>query len=162
MTHIFDSWNKPFLVGQPLLPRNNLHWFIGKLHTRIAALGFSVNLNIKSLDTMQLATVRDEVNDYDLWHQHLGHPGPQIMWHASHTTDGLTCLTVPTTMPVCPDCQIGKMHTRSFPPSDKCELKPLSMVHCNLVEFPVESYYQHKYCLTIIDNYSGYGAICLL
>ena len=36
------------------------------------------------------------------------------------------------------------------------------MVHCDLVEFPVESYYQHKYCLTIIDDYSGYGTICLL
>ena len=36
------------------------------------------------------------------------------------------------------------------------------MVHCNLVEFPIESYYQHKYCLTIIDDYSGYGTICLL
>ena len=36
------------------------------------------------------------------------------------------------------------------------------MVHCDLVEFPVESYYQHKYCLTIINNYSRYGTICLL
>ena len=36
------------------------------------------------------------------------------------------------------------------------------MVHCNLVEFPIKSYYQHKYCLTIIDDYSGYGTICLL
>ena len=161
-TCIFDSWNKPFLVGQPLLPRNNLHWFIGKAHTRIAALGFSMNLNIKSLDTVQLATVRDEVNDYDLWHQHLGHPGPQTMRHASRATNGLTHLIVPMTTPVCPDCQIGKMPTRSFPPSNKHELKPLSMVHCDLVEFPVESYYRHKYVLTIIDDYSRYGIICLL
>ena len=161
-TRIFNSRNQPFLVRQPLLPRNNLHWFIGKPHTRTAALGFSVNLNIKSLDTVQLATVRDEVSDYGLWHQHLGHPGPQTMWHASRTTDGLDNLSVPMTTPVCPDCQIGKMPTRSFPPSEKRETKPLSMVHCDLVEFPVESYYWHKYCLTIIDNYSGYGTICLL
>ena len=71
-------------------------------------------------------------------------------------------LSVPSTVPVCPDCQIGKMPTRSFPSSDKRETKPLSMVHCDLVEFPVESYYWHKYCLTIIDDYSGYGTICLL
>ena len=161
-TRIFDSRNQPFLVGQPLLPRNNLHWFIGKPHTRTAALGFSVNLNIKSLDTVQLATVRDEVSNYDLWHQCLGHPAPQTMRHASRATNGIDALSVPSTLPVCPDCQIGKMPTRSFPSSDKRETKPLSMVHCDLVEFPVKSYYRHKYCLTIINDYSGYGTICLL
>ena len=56
-TRIFDSRNQPFLVGQLLLPRNNLHWFIGKPHTRVKALGFSMNLNIPSLDTVQLATI---------------------------------------------------------------------------------------------------------
>ena len=161
-TRIFDLRNQPFLVGQLLLPRNNLHWFIGKPHTRVQALGFSMNLNIRSLDTVQLATVRDEVNNYDLWHQRLGHPASQTMRHVSHATDGLDLLHVPTTPPICSDCQIGKMPTRSFPSSDKHETKPLSMVHCNLVEFPIESYYRHKYCLTIIDDYSGYGTICLL
>ena len=112
--------------------------------------------------TLQLATVRDEVNDYDLWHQCLGHPAPQTMQHVSHTTDGLDLLHVPTTPPICSDCQIGKMPTWSFPPSNKCKAKPLSMVHCDLVEFPIKSYYWHKYCLTIIDDYSGYGTICLL
>ena len=161
-THIFDLQNQPFLVGQLLLPRDNLHWFIGKPHPRVQALGFSVNLNISSLDSVQLASVRDEVNDYDLWHQHLGHPAPQTMQHVSHTTDGLDSLHVPTTPLICSDCQIGKMPSQSFPPSNKHEEKPLSMVHCDLVEFPIKSYYQHKYCLTIIDDYSGYGTICLL
>ena len=119
MTRIFNSQNQPFLVGQSLLPRNNLHWFIGKPHTRIAALGFSVNLNIKSLDTVQLATIRDEISNYDLWHQRLGHPAPQTMRHASRATDGIDALSVSLTLPVCPDCQIGKMPTRSFPSSDK-------------------------------------------
>ena len=160
-THIFDSQNQPFLVGQLLLPRNNLHWFIGKPHTRVQALGFSMNLNI-SLDTVKLATVRDEVTNYDLWHLHLGHPAPQTMWHVSHATDGLDSLQVPMTLPICSDCQIGKMPTQSFPPSDKCKNKLLSMVHCDLVKFPIKSYYQHKYCLTIINDYSGYGTICLL
>ena len=117
------------------------------------ALGFSVNLNILSLDTVQLATVRDEVNDYNLWHQHLGHPAPQTMQHVSHATNGLDSLHVPTTPPICSDCQIGKMLTQSFPPSNKCKAKPLLMVHYDLVEFPIESYYWHKYCLTIIDDY---------
>ena len=77
-------------------------------------------------------------------------------------THGIDALSVPLTLPVFPDCQIGKMPTRSFPSSDKREMKALSMVHCDLVEFPVESYYRHKYCLTIINDYSGYGIICLL
>ena len=68
---------------------------------------------------MQLATDRDEVSDYDLWHQHLGHPAPQTMRHSSRTTIGIDTLAVPSIPPVCSDCQIGKMPTRSFPPSDK-------------------------------------------
>ena len=84
------------------------------------------------------------------------------MRHVPHATNGLDSLHVPSTPPICSDCQISKMPIRSFPSSDKRESKPLSMVHCDLVKFPIESYYRHKYCLTIIDDYSCYGTICLL
>ena len=84
------------------------------------------------------------------------------MRHASRATDGFGKVIIPNKPPICSDCQIGKMPTRSFPPSDKRTESPLVMVHCDLVEFPVESYYWHKYCLTVIDDYSGYGTICLL
>ena len=55
-TCIFDSHGQPFLIGQRLLSGNNLHWFVGKPHNRTGALGYLVNLNIKSVDTVQLAT----------------------------------------------------------------------------------------------------------
>ena len=119
-TRIFNSHGQPFLTGQCLLSGNNLHWVIGKPHNRTGALGYLVNLNIKSVDTVQLATDRQEdFNDFDLWHQRLGHPSPQTMWHASRTTDGFGNVVIPNRPPICSDCQIGKMPTRSFPPSDK-------------------------------------------
>ena len=121
-----------------------------------------MDLDIKSLSTVQCATVTNKFNTYDLWHSCLGHPNPQTMWHASRATDGIDSLVVPNTTPLCPDCQIGKMPTRSFPSSNKRADKILEMVHCDLVEFPVLSYNRHKYCLTIIDDYSGYGTVCLL
>ena len=162
-TCIFDSHGQPFLTGQRFLSGNNLHWFIGKPHNRTGALGYLVNLNIKHVNTVQLATDRQEdFNNFDLWHQRLGHPLPQTMRHASRATNGFDGMVIPNKPPICSDCQIGKMPTWSFPPSDKRTESPLAMVHCNLVEFPVESYYRHKYCLTIIDDYSGYGTICLL
>ena len=146
-----------------MLSGNNLHWFVGKPHNRTGALEYLVNLNIKHVDTVQLVTDQQEdFNDFDLWHQHLGHPSPQTMRHASRATDGFGEVIIPNKPPICSDCQIGKMPTRSFPPSDKRTESPLAMVHCDLVEFPVESYYRHKYCLTIIDDYSEYGTICLL
>ena len=77
------------------------------------------------------------------------------MQHASRATDGLGDVAIPNKSPICSDCQIGKMPTWSFPPSDKRTESPLAMVHCDLVEFPIKSYYRHKYCLTIIDDYSG-------
>ena len=161
-THIFNSHGQPFLIGQHLLSGNNLHWFIGKPQNRTGALGYLVNLNIKTIDTMQLATVQQEdFNDYSLWHQRLSHPSSQTMQHASCTTDDFGDVAVPIKPPICSDCHIGKMPW-SFPPSDKWFESPLGMIHCNLVKFPVESYYRHKSCLTIINDYSGYGTICLL
>ena len=119
-THIFNSHGQPFLIGQHLLSGNNLHWFIGKPYNRIGALGYLVNLNIKTVDTVQLATVRQEsFNDFDLWHQHLGHRSPQTMRHASCATDGFGDVAIQNKPPICSDCQIGKMPTQSFPPSDK-------------------------------------------
>ena len=55
-TRIFDSHGKPFLIGQRLPSGNNLHWFIGKPHNRVGALGYLVNLNIQTVETVQLAT----------------------------------------------------------------------------------------------------------
>jgi len=111
---------------------------------------------------VQCATATANFNSYDLWHSHLGHPNPQTMWHATCATNGIEKLDIPMKTPLCSDCQIGKMPSRSFPFSDKWADKILEMVHCDLVEFPILSYNRHKYCLMIIDDYSGYGMVCLL
>ena len=119
-TRIFNSHGQPFLIGQRLLSGNNLHWFIGKPHNRAGALGYLVNLNIQTVETVQLATDQQEdFNDFDLWHQRLGHHSPQTMQQASRTTDGLGELVILNKLPICSNCQIGKMPTWSFPPSDK-------------------------------------------
>jgi len=141
ITRVFDSRNEVFLEGTRLIPRNNLHWFHGKPIHQTGALGLLVDLDIKSLSTVQCATVTNNFNSYDLWHSRLGHPNPQTMRHATCATDGIEKLDIPTKTPLCPDCQIGKMPSRSFPSSEKRADKILEMVHCDLVEFPVLSYY---------------------
>ena len=52
------------------------------------------------------------------------------------------------------------MTSRPFPPSSSRASCPLALVHLDLIELPVESYYRERYCLTILDDYSGFGAIC--
>ena len=149
ITCVFDSRNEVFLEGTRLIPRNILHWFHGKPIHQTGALGLLVDLDIKSLSTVQCATVTNNFNSYDLWHSRLGHPNPQTMRHATRATDGIEKLDIPTKTPLCPDCQIGKMPSRSFPSSEKRADKILEMVHRDLVGFPVLSYYRHKYCLTV-------------
>ena len=78
------------------------------------------------------------------------------------TVQGVSDIPVPTQAPICPDCQIGKKTKCNFPISLKCATASLQLVHCDLVEFPVESYYWHRYCLSIYDNYSGLGTCLLL
>ena len=87
--------------------------------TQTGALGLLVDLNIKSLSMVQCATATANFNSYDLWHSHLGHPNPQTMWHATCATNGIEKLDIPMKTPLCSDCQIGKMPSRSFPFSDK-------------------------------------------
>jgi len=115
-------------------------------------------LYINSVHRLYNITALDQL----LLSSQLVHSTQQVSWSSSSSTYIGIASTIPTKTPLCPDCQIGKMPSRSFPSSEKRADKILEMVHCDLVEFPILSYYRHKYCLTIIDDYSGYGTICLL
>ena len=161
-THVLDRQGKVFLEGTPVIPGTHLHWFIGKPHHRTASCGFLADLNIPSVDTFCVLTMKLSTDDYRLWHQRLGHLNPQSFRHVFRAVSGIPDVVVPSPVPICSDCQKGKMPSRPFPPSSKRADKPLSMVHCDLVEFPVESYYRHRYVLTIIDDFSSFGALCLL
>ena len=54
------------------------------------------------------------------------------------------------------------MPSRTFSPSEKRATKPLQLIHCDLLEFPTLSYHHDKWCLSIIDDYSGFENACLL
>ena len=162
ITRVFDSRGSAFLEGTRLIPRSNLHWFIGKLNTQVQALGLHVNLDIKSIATVHLLTVTDSTNNYDLWHARLGHPSSQVLQHVSRAANSASDISVPSQAPLCSDCQKGKMPSRTFSPSAKRATKPLQLVHCDLLEFPTLSYHRDKWCLLIIDDYSGFGNACLL
>ena len=163
ITRVFDSRGRAFLEGTRLIPRSNLHWFIGKPNTQVRALGLHVNLDIKSITTVHLLTVADSTNNYDLWHARLGHPSSQVLRHVSQrAASGTTNISIPSQAPLCSNCQKGKMPSRPFSPSEKCATKPLQLIHCDLLEFPTLSYHRDKWCLSIIDDYSGYGNACLL
>ena len=162
-TQVFDSHGHAFLEGTRLLPQSNLHWFIGTPNTQTGALGLHVDLDIKSLNTVNLMTVDDNsFNNYKLWHACLGHPASQTLHHVICTVQGVSDILVPSQVPIFSDCQIGKKTKHNFPISLKCATASLQLVHCDLVEFPVESYYQHHYCLSIYNDYSGLGTCLLL
>ena len=162
-TQVFDSHGHAFLEGTRLLPQSNLHWFIGKPNTQTGALGLHMDLDIKSLNTVNLMTIDDKsFNNYKLWHACLGHPASQTLRHVTCTVQGVSDILVPSQVPICSDCQIGKKTKHNFPISLKCATASLQLVHCDLVEFPVESYYRHRYCLSIYDDYSGLGTCLLL
>ncbi|KIK13515.1 hypothetical protein PISMIDRAFT_17935 [Pisolithus microcarpus 441] len=52
------------------------------------------------------------------------------------------------------------MASDPFHPSSKRAAAPLALVHGDLLELPVESYYRSRYVLTLLDDYSSMG-FCL-
>ena len=74
---------------------------------------------VKSKNTLS-ALVMSSVG-YDLWHQCLGHPSPDVLRQVPrHTVGGLDQLLIPTTVPICKGCIQGKMTRSSFPDSSTC------------------------------------------
>ena len=100
---------------------------------------------------------------YNLWHQCLGHPSPDILRQVpKHTVGGPDQLTIPTTVLICKGCTQGKMTRSSFPDSSTCAKEPFALIHSDLKTLPILSYHKYKYIVTFLDDFTGHGWITFL
>jgi histone deacetylase 1/2 len=89
-----------------------------------------------------------------LWHQRLGHPGPEALSKLTHSAT-IKC-TTSTPDGLCHACQLGR-HTRlPFHVSSSCTSHMFQLLHCDLWTLPITSVSGHKYYLVILDDYSHY------
>ncbi|KIK18114.1 hypothetical protein PISMIDRAFT_110035 [Pisolithus microcarpus 441] len=105
------------------------------------------------------------MDEFTLWHNHLGHPGISIMKNCKHHIKGIPAELIAKPLNSCQGCAQGKLASDPFHASDKWASAPLALVHGDLLELPNESYCQHCYVLTLLDdyylyNYSSFG-FCL-
>jgi len=92
-------------------------------------------------------------DEYLLWHHHMGHPSKNAIKHLHSATRNLKAITVPTDLTPCSGCAAGKMAEKPFTISYSRVSKPLELIHLDLCEFPVLSYYCCCYVATFIDNF---------
>jgi hypothetical protein len=90
-----------------------------------------------------------------LWHQHLGHPGREVMSKLARTP-GLPCNKHAASDTLCHACQLGR-HTRlPFSVSSSRATKNFQLIYCDLWTSPVLSISGFKYYLVILDDCSHY------
>jgi hypothetical protein len=90
-----------------------------------------------------------------LWHQRLGHPGPNVLAKLSSIV--VVSCNKPKHVPICHACQLGR-HTRlPFAQSMSRATQCFDLVHCDLWTSPVISVSGFKYYLVILDDFSHYS-----
>jgi hypothetical protein len=90
-----------------------------------------------------------------LWHQRLGHPGPDVLAKLSSIV--VVSCNKPKHVPICHACQLGR-HTRlPFAQSMSCNTQCFDLVHCDLWTSPAISVSRFKYYLVILDDFSHYS-----
>jgi len=102
-------------------------------------------------------------DDYDLWHQQLGHPGKQVFEKfKSSTWNFLKSIEVPKNLPVSEGCVKGKMHSHSFPENSAHATCLFQWIHSDLKEFVVQLYHKYKHYISFLDDNSFHSWISLL
>jgi len=101
--------------------------------------------------------------DYDLWHNHLGHPSKCVLYETQrHTKDFPKGMLFPEKDPLCCGCTEGKMHLRSFPDLQSRATKPFQQIHSDLKSFAVESYHRYRYLISFLDDFTSNAWVILL
>ena len=102
-------------------------------------------------------------NNYDLWHNRLGHPGKKIITNLHKYTKGLKSrIQSPAAVMPCHGCELGRSKRKAFPASDSRAKYPLELTHCDLIEFPTLSMDGYRYGLTCLDDASSFGLLFYL
>jgi len=92
----------------------------------------------------------------DELHQRMGHPSDEVLKHMPRQTKGFDKLILPKERSICPGCAQGKMHSKTFPESQKRAAKIFEVIHSDLKEFPVVSYHGFKYYMSFLDDCSSF------
>ena len=92
---------------------------------------------------------------YNIVHQRLGDPSKDVLRHAHKPIKNLPDVEIPTEVPICPGCAMGKLPNRSFPPNQWCATCMFGLIHSDLKSFPTESYHHHKCIITFVDNFTS-------
>lgn len=98
----------------------------------------------------------------DIAHRRYAHPGDEVLRRFKNHTKGTPDFEVTPRKSPCPGCAQGKTPMRPFPASDRRASRPFELVHSDLKELPVESYYRQKYAMVFLDDATSHAWIVLL
>jgi hypothetical protein len=103
------------------------------------------------------------VVNYDIWHQHFGHPSKDVLMKAKkHTKNFPQDLEIPKETSICQGCTKGKMPAGSHLLSDTRAKAPFKKIYTDLKSFPKISYHKYWYFISFLNNYSSFCWIVLL
>ena len=94
---------KPVLTCQSHVEGSTMFWLSSK---------------IESISSLSIRTGTVYATDYSIWHQHMGHPGDDILHNLPNVVKGAPrSITIPSAKKPCEACVKGKMHNKTFPSS---------------------------------------------
>ena len=100
---------------QLMFLRNKLPVLIYQPHV-VGSTTFWLNSTIEFVQSLSAKTGMVYAADYSIWHQHIGHPGDDILWKLPEMVKvTLKLITIPTAKKPCEACVKGKMSSCSFP-----------------------------------------------
>ena len=77
---------------------------------------FWLSSKIESISSLSIRTGTVYATDYRIWHQHMGHPGDDILHNLHNVVKGAPRnITIPSAKKPCEACVKGKMHNKTFP-----------------------------------------------
>lgn len=96
---------------------------------------------------------------FDIWHQRFGHPSTTRLQTLQKHLRGFSVVRNNH----CDVCHFSKQKKLSFPISTSNTSKPFELIHVNIWgPFSISSIHNHKYFLTIVDDYTRYTWLHLL
>ena len=101
--------------------------------------------------TVQLSFLVDTMKT---WHNRLGHASKKVIQHLKDACKGVGSLK-DNLDTIFKGCALGKMHDKSYPKSQKRATEAWDLVHTNLKEFPILSYYKYRYVVNFLDDATG-------
>ena len=109
-------------------------------------------------ENVQNIYVNVNMVDYSTMHRRFAHPSKDVLAKAKEHTSGFPGkVEFPKDSPICRGCAQGKMHSKSFPPSNYRAKEPFELIHSDLKSFPVDSYHKYKYYILYYDDYTSHA-----